>query len=59
MEWVNAYARESGRDGDVIPPDPEGAISPSRFRRTLAWHIVRKPRGLIAGQSNTGTSTYK
>ena len=54
VEWVNAYARESGRDGDVIPPDPEGAISPSRFRRTLAWHIVRKPRGLIAGAIQYG-----
>ena len=54
VDWVNAYARENGRDGDVIPPDPEGAISPSRFRRTLAWHIVRKPRGLIAGAIQYG-----
>lgn len=54
VDWVNAYARENGRDGEVIPPDPEGVISPSRFRRTLAWHIVRKPRGLIAGAIQYG-----
>lgn len=54
VDWANAYARENGRDGDVIPPDPEGLISPSRFRRTLAWHIVRKPRGLIAGAMQYG-----
>ena len=54
MDWVNNYARENGRTGDVIPPDPEGLISPSRFRRTLAWHIVRKPRGLIAGAIQYG-----
>jgi len=54
VDWANAYARENGRAGDVIPPDPEGAISPSRFRRTLAWHIVRKPRGLIAGAIQYG-----
>jgi integrase len=54
VDWVNAYARENGRGGDVIPPDPEGPIRPSRFRRTLAWHIVRKPRGLIAGAIQYG-----
>lgn len=54
VDWVNVYARENGRERDVIPPDPEGAISPSRFRRTLAWHIVRKPRGLIAGAIQYG-----
>jgi hypothetical protein len=54
VTWVNNFARENGRDGDIIPLDPDGAITPSRFRRTLAWHIVRKPRGLIAGAIQYG-----
>jgi integrase len=49
MDWANARAQTLGRDNEQIPPDPQGQISASRFRRTLAWHIVRKPRGLIAG----------
>lgn len=52
--WVNSRARDLGRPHEVIPADPFGAISPSRFRRTLAWHIVRRPRGLIAGTIQYG-----
>jgi hypothetical protein len=48
ITWVNTYAQASGRGHERIPPDADGRISPARFRRTLAWYIVRKPRGLIA-----------
>ncbi|WP_211337494.1 hypothetical protein [Lentzea atacamensis] len=52
--WVKDYCAITGRDYEVIPPDPHGAIGAARFRRTLAWHIVRKPRGLIAGAIQYG-----
>lgn len=39
LQLPNAYA---------IPPDPAGAVSLRRFRRTLAWHIRRLPQGKIA-----------
>lgn len=48
VEWVNHYARSRGREAETIPADAHGAISISRFRRTLAWHIARRPGGLIA-----------
>lgn len=32
----------------AIPPDPAGAVTLRRFRRTLAWHIRRLPQGKIA-----------
>jgi hypothetical protein len=32
----------------LIPPDPAGRIYSTRFRRTLAYFIVRRPGGLIA-----------
>lgn len=54
LAWVKDYCAGAGRDHEVIPPDPHGAIGAARFRRTLAWHIVRKPRGLIAGAIQYG-----
>jgi len=48
IAWVNSLCDTNGWNHERIPADPAGAISPSRFRRTLAWHIVRRPRGLIA-----------
>jgi integrase len=51
--WVNEYCRRMARK-DLIPADPAGAIAPSRFRRTLAWFIRRKPRGLIAASIQYG-----
>ncbi|WP_051030086.1 hypothetical protein [Nocardia takedensis] len=51
--WVNEYCR--GRDRtDLIPADPGGPIAASRFRRTLAWFIRRRPRGLIAASIQYG-----
>ncbi|MDG4795453.1 hypothetical protein [Micromonospora sp. WMMD1082] len=52
--WINTYARHHDLHAEQIPPDPHGAITLTRFRRTLAWHIVRRPRGLIAGAIQYG-----
>ncbi|MFF3499443.1 integrase [Streptomyces sp. NPDC003247] len=48
VDWVNAaFHRPGGQP--VIPPDPTGRnLHASRFRRTLAYFVVRKPGGLIA-----------
>ncbi len=47
-EWIDEYCTATGRD-ERIPADPSGKmLYPVRFRRTLAWHIVRRPRGLAA-----------
>ena len=54
IAWVNEHAHTLGRPYEVIPADPNGPIAPSRFRRTLAWHIVCRPRGLIAGAIQYG-----
>ncbi|MGA5069068.1 hypothetical protein ACPB9E_35755 [Streptomyces exfoliatus] len=54
ITWVNTYCHAHGRD-DAIPPDPHRpAISTSRLRRTLAWFLVRKPRGLVAAAIQYG-----
>ena len=47
IEWVNDYCARHQRN-DPIPKDADGNITAKRFRRTLAWHIVRRPRGLVA-----------
>ncbi|GAA2463296.1 integrase [Streptomyces lavendulocolor] len=46
--WVNANADRLGLPDQTIPDDPHGGLAPARFRRTLAWHIARRPGGLIA-----------
>jgi len=47
LTWVNEhFALADG--GPAIPPDPTKHLHASRFRRTLAHFIVRRPRGLIA-----------
>jgi integrase len=51
--WVNRYCAATGR-GDSIPPDPNGTLHPARLRRTLAWFIARKPRGLVAAAIQYG-----
>jgi hypothetical protein len=54
IDWVNDYCR-AHRRSDTIPPDPAKlAINASRLRRTLAWFIVRRPRGLIAAAVQYG-----
>jgi integrase len=53
--WMNAYCEEHGRLDEQIPDDPaKRGLAPSRFRRTLAWFIVRQPRGLVAGAIQYG-----
>jgi hypothetical protein len=51
--WVNRYCTDNGR-ADAIPPDPAGPITTSRFRRTLAWNIVRQTKGLVAAAIQYG-----
>ncbi|MFC0848400.1 integrase [Streptomyces noboritoensis] len=48
VDWASQLALRLDRPREVIPPDPHGAIGTGRFRRTLAWHIARRPGGLIA-----------
>ncbi|WP_375424190.1 hypothetical protein [uncultured Friedmanniella sp.] len=38
----------NARQAGTVPDDPNGTISPIRFRRTLAWHLANEPRGLVA-----------
>ncbi|WP_246531929.1 hypothetical protein [Streptomyces albogriseolus] len=45
---MNHEAEAQGLPGQAIPEDPHGAIGMRRFRRSLAWHIARRPGGLIA-----------
>jgi integrase len=59
ITWVNDYCRSAGRT-DPIPPDPvTPEISPTRLRRTLAWFIVRQPRGLVAAAIQYGHVNVK
>ncbi|MGX1972514.1 hypothetical protein [Streptomyces kronopolitis] len=53
VTWVNDECRRLGRS-DLIPPGSGGRLSASRFRRTLAWFIRRRPRGLIAASIQYG-----
>src|SRR5262249_12843596 len=53
IDWINSYCDNAGLP-DKIPADPHGRIAATRFRRTLAWHIVRRPRGLVAGAIQYG-----
>lgn len=48
IAWANTLAAEHGRGHEVIPPDPDGAVTMRRFRRTVAWFINRQPGGRIA-----------
>ncbi len=54
VTWISQYCRDHGRL-DPVPPDPaDPGLTPSRLRRTLAWFIVRKPRGLVAAAIQYG-----
>ncbi|MCX4751191.1 integrase [Kitasatospora sp. NBC_01287] len=46
--WANLTAAAHGLTDQAIPADPHGAVAPARLRRTLAWHIARRPGGLVA-----------
>ncbi|MET7774137.1 hypothetical protein [Nocardia sp. NPDC005366] len=52
IDWVDNYAEPHNLP--AIPADPRGALNISRFRRTLAWFIRRRPRGLVAGAIQYG-----
>lgn len=53
ISWINSEFRRA--DGaDAIPADSAGRINATRFRRTLARFIVRRPRGLIAAALQYG-----
>jgi len=47
-DWANGEAARHGLPGEAIPADPHGPIGLARFRRSLAWHIARRPNGLVA-----------
>jgi hypothetical protein len=46
--WANREAARHGIPGQAIPADPCGPVGMARLRRTLAWHVARRPGGLIA-----------
>ncbi|MBK6015521.1 integrase [Streptomyces sp. MBT53] len=48
VTWANIEALRHELPGEFIAPDPAGAIGTRRFRRSLAWHIARRPGGLVA-----------
>jgi hypothetical protein len=48
VTWVNTYCHHRGRT-DTIPAMTDGRLQTRQFRRTLAWHIARRPGGAIAG----------
>lgn len=48
ITWCNSAAQRLDRPHEAIPDDPDGPITVSRFRRTLAWFIYRLPTGRIA-----------
>ncbi|TBO58594.1 hypothetical protein EYS09_16665 [Streptomyces kasugaensis] len=52
-QWINAYCARFDR-ADAIPDDRHSTLAPSRFRRTLAWFIRRRPRGLVAAAIQYG-----
>ncbi|MFD8440475.1 integrase [Streptomyces microflavus] len=46
--WASDLALRLDRPHETVPDDPHGGLGLARFRRTLAWHIARRPGGLIA-----------
>jgi hypothetical protein len=53
IEWFNREVAPAVSH-PVIGTDPHGTIQVPRLRRTLAWHIVRRPGGTIAGATQYG-----
>lgn len=58
VAWVNATFHH-GDSAPPIPPDPTKHLHATRFRRTLAYLIVRRPRGLIAAALQYGHVSTK
>jgi hypothetical protein len=52
IAWINDYGQRRGVAG--VRADPQGGLNISRFRRTLAWFIRRRPRGIVAGAIQYG-----
>jgi integrase len=53
ITWFNTeIAASIGHS--AIDADEHGNITGSRLRRTLAWHIVRRPGGTVAGATQYG-----
>nr|WP_203666116.1 integrase [Streptomyces parvus] len=48
IAWANQEATAHDVVHEVIPPDLHGNVGTQRFRRSLAWHIARRPNGLVA-----------
>jgi len=48
VAWINQEAVAQGLPDQRVPKDPYGGLGLSRLRRTLAWHIARRPGGLVA-----------
>jgi hypothetical protein len=46
--WANTLAQDHARPHESIPQDPDGAVTLTRFRRTLAWFVHRRPGGRVA-----------
>ncbi|GLP73568.1 hypothetical protein TUM20983_06780 [Mycobacterium antarcticum] len=53
IDWFNHDVAPAASH-PLIPADPHGSIQVPRLRRTLAWHIVRRPGGTIAGATQYG-----
>lgn len=53
IKWFNDEIAQTVHH-PVIANDPLGKITGRRFRRTLAWHIVRRPGGTVAGAKQYG-----
>ncbi|MBJ7352807.1 MAG: integrase, partial [Rhodococcus sp.] len=53
IEWFNRDIAPAVSH-PLIGADPHGTIQVPRLRRTLAWHIVRRPGGTIAGATQYG-----
>ncbi len=54
VSWINDYGRIHGHR-EMIPPDRSSRpLAAGRFRRTSAWFIVRRPRGLVAAAIQYG-----
>jgi integrase len=53
IAWFNSDIAPATGQPTVLPDD-HGKINAPRLRRTLAWHIVRRPGGTVAGATQYG-----